>query len=308
VRGREKLPDVGGNKEKFAQKVAKVREEHAQCNKLPAGDMGAFCKYQNESQTRLARDVGIMKQQLSLTQSNPDKKTAHLSAQVEQAQQEVGNFWKQLREQSEVERSNEADWPTFSAYFGAAGRALLAPDGEVRRQCPRQRWLQITASSVSSSCAPRNGADLGGKKSEICSGHEPGEWICWNFKALRIEPTHDTIRTYNARSTGDHLKSRTAEASDDGASRTEMDRRENNSERNDSLAVKMFVVSRFWSFRRIRLRQTGPNHHNNNDLRLIAFEVFRAVPGLQYTVQGNDFFATPGRPAPPVIALSAPKQ
>jgi hypothetical protein len=45
--------------------------------------------------------------------------------------------------------------------------------------------------------------------------------------------------------------------------------------------VKTFAVTRFESFRRIRLRQTGPNHADNNYLALIAFELFGAVAGLQ---------------------------
>jgi hypothetical protein len=45
--------------------------------------------------------------------------------------------------------------------------------------------------------------------------------------------------------------------------------------------VKTFAVARSGSFRRIRLRQTGPNHRGNNILNLSAFEVFGAVAGLQ---------------------------
>jgi hypothetical protein len=70
------------------------------------------------------------------------------------------------------------------------------------------------------------------------------------------------------------------EGSDDGASCTEIDRRENNSDLNGKLTVKTFAVSQSGSFGRIRLRQTGPNHRGNNHLVLNSFEVFGAVTGL----------------------------
>jgi hypothetical protein len=111
--------------------------------------------------------------------------------------------------------------------------------------------------------------------------NNPDEWICWDFKALRIEPTHYTIRTNSDRAKYLHLKSWTVEGSDDGAPWKEIDRSENNSDVNDRFAVKTFVVSRFGSFRRIRLRQTGPNYRGKNYLQFCAFEVFGTVAGLQ---------------------------
>jgi hypothetical protein len=71
------------------------------------------------------------------------------------------------------------------------------------------------------------------------------------------------------------------EGSDDGASWTDFDRREDNSDLNGELAMKTFTVSRSGSFERIRLRQTGPNHRGNNRLVLSVCEVFGAVAGLQ---------------------------
>jgi hypothetical protein len=139
--------------------------------------------------------------------------------------------------------------------------------------------VEITASSPESG-APWSTADLG-TNSYFHSKNEPGEWICWDFKALRIEPTHYTIRTWNAIPNSYHLKSWAVEGSDDGASWTEIDQRENNSDLNDRLAVKTFAIARSESFRRIRLRQTGPNHTGDNYLVLNDFEVFGAVAGRQ---------------------------
>jgi hypothetical protein len=135
--------------------------------------------------------------------------------------------------------------------------------------------VEMTASSVSRTWYPRNAADLG-TLLFFHSKNEPGQWICCDFKTLRIEPTHYTIRA----GFGHSLKSWVIEGSDDGTLWTEIDRRENASDLNALRAVKTFAVSRSGSFGRIRLRQTGPNHRGNNCLILIAFELFGAVAGL----------------------------
>jgi hypothetical protein len=87
------------------------------------------------------------------------------------------------------------------------------------------------------------------------------------------------------------------EDSDDGASWTEINRGENNSDLSSNWAVKTFAVTRPGSFRRIRLRQTGPNHKGSNCLVLSLFGVFGAVTELLQTVQGNLFFAISRRTA-----------
>jgi hypothetical protein len=125
--------------------------------------------------------------------------------------------------------------------------------------------------------------------SEFHSEDELSQWICWDFKTLRIEPTHYTIQTYGGGPNWSHLKSWAVEGSDDGSSWTEIHRRENNSDLNGRRAVKTFAVSRAGSFRRICLRQTGPNHAGNNHLVLDAFELFGAVAGLPSTVSVKRF-------------------
>jgi hypothetical protein len=66
--------------------------------------------------------------------------------------------------------------------------------------------------------------------SEFKSEDELGQWICFDFKTLRIKPTHYTIQTYCGERKGHHLKSWAIEGSDDGVSWTEIDLRENNSD------------------------------------------------------------------------------
>jgi hypothetical protein len=74
---------------------------------------------------------------------------------------------------------------------------------------------------------------------------------------------------------------------DDGASSTEIDRPENNSDLNGEKAVKTFAVSRCVCFGKIRWWQTGPNHRGNNQLVLSAFNVFGPVAGLLQTVKSK---------------------
>jgi hypothetical protein len=122
-------------------------------------------------------------------------------------------------------------------------------------------------------------------RSNFCSENEPDEWICWDFKILRIEPAHYTIQT----GPDSHLKSWAVEGSDDGASWTEIDRGENKSHLNegcgcdftDNRALVNFAVSRSGSFRMIRLRQIGPNHSGDDVLVLGCLQIFGAVAGRQ---------------------------
>jgi hypothetical protein len=124
---------------------------------------------------------------------------------------------------------------------------------------------------------PRNAADFEDKYSYVCSGEEPGQWICLEFKTLRVEPTPHMIRT----GTYSRFRSWAVEGSEDGAARTEIDRSENNSGLSGREVMKTFTVSPSESFGRIHLRQAGPNHSGNNVLILKTIELFGVVAGRQ---------------------------
>jgi hypothetical protein len=127
--------------------------------------------------------------------------------------------------------------------------------------------------------APKNAADLG-SGSYFHSANEPNQSVTFDFKALRVRPTHCSIRTYNSSPNAAHLKSWVLDGSDDGTTWMEVDRRENNSDLNNKFAVKTFTVERVETFRMVRLRQIAPNHANNNYLLITAFEIFGALIGL----------------------------
>jgi hypothetical protein len=142
--------------------------------------------------------------------------------------------------------------------------------------------VNITANRVCDSnpwYAAKNVADF---ESNSCflSANEPNQSICFDFKTLRIEPTHYTIRTLNAGPNGSHLKNWVIEGSIDGTSWTEIDRHENNNDLNNRLALKTFAVSNVARFQMIQLRQIGLNHGSNNLLYFTAFEIFGSLSGF----------------------------
>jgi hypothetical protein len=98
------------------------------------------------------------------------------------------------------------------------------------------------------------------------SKDEPGQWVCWDFRQMRVRPTHYTIKSYS-------LRSWVVEGSMDGGSWTEIDRK------TDSQVFKgwdtgSFVVSKPAECRFIRLTQTGKSHYDDDALLLHAVEFF----------------------------------
>jgi hypothetical protein len=68
--------------------------------------------------------------------------------------------------------------------------------------------IEISGSSISRyDSVHRNATDLGNKSSFFLSEDKPDQRICWDFKVLRIAPTHYTIQTANADLNCAHLKS-----------------------------------------------------------------------------------------------------
>jgi cell division septation protein DedD len=117
--------------------------------------------------------------------------------------------------------------------------------------------------------ALKNVADL---TSGSCfeSKDEPGQWVCWDFREMRVRPTHYTIWTW-------HLKSWDVEGSLDGRSWTEIDRQTDNQDFKIGWNTASFAVSNPAEFRFIRLTQTGMDHGCFDTLWLLAVEFFGTV-------------------------------
>jgi hypothetical protein len=126
--------------------------------------------------------------------------------------------------------------------------------------------VTITSKSVNSRYPPKNAADLTSDR-WFNSKKEPGQWVRWDFREMRVRPTHYTIWTYC-------LKSWVIEGSLDGKSWAEIDRQTNNQDFQRDWNTVSFAISHPAECRFIRLTQTGKHHCHGDALFLRAVEFF----------------------------------
>jgi hypothetical protein len=104
---------------------------------------------------------------------------------------------------------------------------------------------------------------------------EPNQFICYDFRKLRVRPTHYTIRSAcDGYVNYSNLKSWVIEVSDDGRNWTEIDRRMNNSDLNDRNVIQTYQVQKSVECRFFRLRQIEKNHRGYDHIVIASFEVF----------------------------------
>jgi hypothetical protein len=104
----------------------------------------------------------------------------------------------------------------------------------------------------------------------FCSKNEPGQWVCWDFREMRVRLTHYTICSRS-------LKSWILEASLDGASWTEADRQTGNLDFRFGTNTVSFAVSTPTECRFIRLTQTDKDYDGDDRLLLYTVEFFGAL-------------------------------
>jgi uncharacterized coiled-coil protein SlyX len=128
--------------------------------------------------------------------------------------------------------------------------------------------VAITSKSVydDPEYAVRNLADLTFNP-WFLSKNEPGQWVCWDFREMRIRPTHYTIGSA-------HLKSWVVESSLDFVNWTEIHRKTDDRDFNGHWMTKSFAVSKSVECRFVRLTQAGKTHERNDYLHIQAFEFF----------------------------------
>jgi hypothetical protein len=127
--------------------------------------------------------------------------------------------------------------------------------------------VTITSKSVRNDdpkYALKNVADLP-FDSRFYSKNEPGQWLCWDFREMRVRPTHCTIGTA-------YLKSWVLDGSLDGKSWTEIDQGWDD-EFFKRWGTGSFTISKPAECRFIRLTQTE-NRKRNDSLILFAVEFF----------------------------------
>jgi hypothetical protein len=150
------------------------------------------------------------------------------------------------------------------------------------------RDVVMVTSSTSEYGTPKAIADL---KSDAYFGskyrrkeedipHTRNNWVCYDFKARRIVPTHYSIRSPahpHGPGYGNYLKSWLVEISTDGEHWVEIGRRENNSELAAERVTRTFEVSGNQLCRQIRLVNIGRNHQGYDCLCILALEVFGSL-------------------------------
>jgi hypothetical protein len=92
---------------------------------------------------------------------------------------------------------------------------------------------------------------------------------------MRVAPTHYTIRSHFAGGTDYcNLRYWVIEGSNDGASWTELDRRDNEDRLHSANVIATFSVRQPAVVRMIRLRQTGKTFRNDDYIVMSSFEIF----------------------------------
>jgi hypothetical protein len=106
------------------------------------------------------------------------------------------------------------------------------------------------------------------------SKNSAGSWFCYDFKAMRITPTHYTIISDLG---GRYLRNWCLEVSNDGVDWTSIDERRNCEDLCDRGKIGTYDVSKSVTCRYIRLRHTGPNAYSGSEkncLGLTGLEIF----------------------------------
>jgi hypothetical protein len=133
--------------------------------------------------------------------------------------------------------------------------------------------VTVSASSVYSSSYPVQNAVDFDQQTIFHSTSALNQWLCYDFKARRIELTDYSI----AADPGYLLRCWIVEGSDDGSSWTVLDERKDNRDADSNHPIATFSVEGRMKCRYLRLRQTGRCANNSDYLVLYGFEVFGAI-------------------------------
>lgn len=133
----------------------------------------------------------------------------------------------------------------------------------------------VDVSSSSTYSSPKNALELRSFR-YFTSEDLPGSWICFDFKEHRIILTDYTIRSIRGDPVHYYPKSWVIEGSTNNSSWEILDEQKDCPHLNGSNQTHSFHLKKliFKEFRYIRMRQTGPNWNNSNNLGFSAIEIF----------------------------------
>jgi hypothetical protein len=110
---------------------------------------------------------------------------------------------------------------------------------------------------------------------QFCSGGQPGSWICFDFKNMKVLATQYSIKSRSDAGPGGlHPKSWVIEVSDDKNSWSVVDEKVGNGDLNGLGSVKTFKVDTPKAGQYLRMRQTGLNHCNSHYFSFGKIELF----------------------------------
>jgi hypothetical protein len=137
--------------------------------------------------------------------------------------------------------------------------------------------VAVTASSCNgSSYLAKYAVDMN-ETATFGSVNSPNQWLCYDFKTLRIIPTAYSIRSLHQNWGATHcVRSWVIESSDDGTTWRELDRQDNNTGLKDG-SVKSFQISKGQECCFIRIRQTGPTENSYYYLVVCCWELFGSL-------------------------------
>jgi hypothetical protein len=127
-------------------------------------------------------------------------------------------------------------------------------------------------------------ADLDTADKWFSSEDVENAWFCFDFKELRIIPTHYTIQSWEGGA--GELLSWKVEGSEDGTEWTLLDRHSNSRALCGRGQIASFEIKNSLVLRMIRLTQTGKSNDGDNQLCCSAFEVFGTIRGLHKAFPG----------------------
>jgi hypothetical protein len=182
-----------------------------------------------------------------------------------------------VRSTSEVGRNNRVAKPrgrefavqTSSPFSGIISHLTSEYDGNV---CDAG-IVDVIASSICNSHVPKQALDL---STDTCfsSENRPNQWLCYDFKELRIVPSGYAIRSgAKGWCTPCYLRSWVIETSMDGKTWNMIDRRGNIGSLTGA-AIQSFSIPNGEECRMIRLRQTGKSDFNYDHLTVVSWEIF----------------------------------
>jgi hypothetical protein len=108
--------------------------------------------------------------------------------------------------------------------------------------------------------------------------HTRNNWICYDFKARKVAPTHYSIRSIHFGWADDpNLRSWLVETSNDATVWKEIDRQEGTLELKGQNVTKTFETVNDDPCRFVRLVNIGRNHAGNDSLAISRFDIFGSL-------------------------------